>query len=78
MAVLPDVWGQFYVLIWKGGTTDGCFQFLEPQYNGAAPAYGHEWGGTVADFRASRSSSVYGSSETVTPLSLSSIFIIRY
>ena len=36
------------------------------------------WNYDGADFNASRESIIYGNSSTVTPLSLSSIFVIKY
>lgn len=83
MAGLPNITGKYgYVIrdahsgqeIINGGLyrSDHNDTWL---YSGA----GKYWTGRVAlNFDASLASSIYGSSTTVTPLSLSSIFIIKY
>ena len=59
--------------------TTGAFKYI-----GNAPSKTHGASGgiestsEVSDFDASRSSIIYGNSITVTPLSLSSTFIIKY
>lgn len=71
-AGLPNITGQVGVINY---INNGAFK-----YNGTN--HGIQWAGGSnagqADFDASRLSSVYGSSGTVTPLSLSYIPIIRY
>ena len=78
MAGIPNITGNF-----GGVVCIGC------EYGGAFGKYGDDRGiygeknatpGFTShyDFYASRSSSIYGSSNTVTPISLSTKFIISY
>ena len=59
-----------------GQTGWGAFSFGDDNWANLWGANGgyYKW----LNFAASRANSIYGSSNTVTPLSLSSIFIIRY
>ena len=79
-AGLPNIGGQFGNITsgkpehpWAAGAFNVAKQFRGHQNGGAQQMYCSDF-----DFYASRSSSVYGSSGTVTPLSLSTKLILKY
>lgn len=79
-AGLPNIGGQF------GNITSGKpeYPWAEGAFNVAKQFRGHQNGGAQwmycsdFDFNASRSSSIYGSSTTVTPLSITTSFLMKY
>jgi hypothetical protein len=79
VAGLPNVTGSFGLNIVTQGEAypSGCLAATDGGYS-VNTASGSEWRARSFDFYASRSSSIYGSSETVTPLSMSCIFCIKY
>lgn len=78
MAGLPNIIGDIQTFNYNTPeTTSGAFQQTTTVTN-RSTTIGAGAGYQTINFNASRSSSIYGSSETVTPLSLSSIFVIKY
>ena len=75
MAGIPDIVGTV------GGLMDGvtyCDGAFNPDFISAAWDYTSNGGVYKAYFHASLSSTIYGNSTTVTPLSLSTKFFIKY
>ena len=62
------------------GSPTGAFYASRTSTNGNAqfPGNGRSYAALGASFSASNSNSIYGNSETVTPLSLSILFCIKY
>ena len=73
-AGLPNISGRLGVYPIGGDTASGCFYPLSGFSHGLINNYTGASGG----FDASLSSSIYGSSETVTPLSMSCLICISY
>lgn len=90
-AGLPNITGEFWgemgtsnrVDIWQSaGGNSGCFCSAPQTYRNyaviASPLQYEGDGVTTLQFQASRSSSIYGSSSTVTPKSTSCRLILKY
>lgn len=80
MAGLPNITGGIisstsYIFHRNGAS--GAFKIVGTNGTGPALSKNNDGNNQIA-LDASLSSSIYGSSPTVTPLSLSSIFIIKY
>lgn len=77
---LPELLGTatFYgVEAWKGGGS-GVFQITVQSNTSVSHHTGNREKKPDLNFRASRGNSIYGNSNTVTPLSLKSMYMIRY
>lgn len=77
---LPELLGTatFYgVEAWKGGGS-GVFQITVQSNTNISHHTGNREKKPDLNFRASRGNSIYGNSNTVTPLSLKSMYMIRY
>ena len=76
-AGLPNITGNFMAYGYRSGNTGGAFSSSVQAENQLTLGTGE---GAFVGFmlNASRSSSIYGNSDTVTPLSISSIFVIKY
>lgn len=75
---LPDIYGWFHTVSWANAQANSAFQVMYQNYNQISPGGGYDWGGVTVDFSASRHNSIYGSSDTVTPLSQKTNFLISY
>ena len=73
-AGLPNIEGRLGVYPIGADTASGCFYPLSGFSHGLVGNYAGDSGG----FNASLSSSIYGSSTTVTPLSMSCLICISY
>ena len=75
---MPNITGNFADVPRASSSVDGCFYFT----NGATSGTGYYDGGGgdayVVNFDASRSSAIYGASDTVQPASLNLIPQIKY
>ena len=73
-AGLPNITGSFYAATRINDTTGAFTRSSRPEgFNGL-----NNHSGTYNTFDASKSNSIYGSSETITPLSESVVFCISY
>ena len=73
-AGIANIFGNFSAIVCNNHTAyaSGAFRGVNGSASGATNgAFGH-------NMDASRCSSIYGNSDTVTPLSLANIFLIRY
>jgi len=71
---LPNITGTFVFYCATGGGDGAFYNANLGDHNGAPNGSGSH----TVGFNASRSSSVYGSSNTVTPLSRACIFCIKF
>lgn len=69
---MPNITGELTFVV-QGGSFTGAFSSIASG-GGAAAA----WYGAGGNFDASRSSSIYGNSDTVTPESLKTSFFIKF
>ena len=72
---LPNITGRFGTVAWDDGGCTGAFYGFERSPNAISNQGQGDW---RVYFDASHSNSIYGSSNTVTPLSLTSKFYIKY
>ena len=73
-AGMPNITGSFYAATRINDTTGAFTRSSRPEgFNGL-----NNHSGTYNTFDASKSNSIYGSSETITPLSESVVFCISY
>ena len=73
-AGMPNITGSFYAATRINDTTGAFTRSSRPEgFNGL-----NNHSGTYNTFDASRSSSIYGKSKTVTPLSRKCLFLVKY
>lgn len=75
-AGIVNIYGTFQEN--SDGTRNETGCFYNTYNRGVWVAGGNGGGGYLITLDASRSSSIYGNSKTITPLSLKNIFLIRY
>ena len=78
-AGLPNINGEGHITTAYSTSNyfRGAFIFHQDQYGTIGASGPNSVRGNL-EFSANNSNSIYGSSETVTPLSLSAIFVIKY
>ena len=77
-AGLPNVTGEAGpIIIYNGGWYVGALSLIGVIKNQQGTS-GNQQGGGNINFDASRSSAIYGDSNTVTPLSLSTVMLMKY
>ena len=65
------------IVVYNGGWYSGALSLIGVMKNQQGPS-GNQQGGGNINFDASRSSAIYGNSNTVTPLSLSTLMLVKY
>ena len=65
------------IIVYNGGWYGGVLSLIDVMKNQQGPS-GNQQGGGNINFDASRSSAIYGNSNTVTPLSLSTLMLVKY
>lgn len=77
-AGLPNITGTFRAYEWDKGIANGAFSSIINTPNCVAAGNSSQYNSVIHYFDASRSSSIYGKSETVTPENMSVLYCIKH